>query len=68
MRHALPKTDKNAVKQSTSTVADSDKIEVSRGKLEQIRANYKGDKVYSKREVVETLEAARGLLSKKEGR
>ena len=45
-RNALPKTDKNAAKQSTSTVADPDKIEVSRGKLDQMRANYKGDKVF----------------------
>ena len=68
MRHALPKTDGKASDQGIAKVADTDKIKVSRGKLEQMRANYKGDKVYSKREVVETLDAARGLLSKKEGR
>lgn len=67
-RSALPKTDKNSAKQGTSTVADADKIEVSRGQYEKMKANLESDKVYSKREVVETLDAARGLLSKKEGR
>ncbi len=61
IRYALPKTDKNAAKQSTSTVADSDKIEVSRGKLEQIRANYKGDMVFYKKDVVAALKGIDAL-------
>ena len=60
-RHALPKTDKNSAKRGTSTVADIDKIEVSRGKLEQMRANYKGDKVFYKKDVVAALKGIDAL-------
>ena len=60
-RNALPKTDKNAAKQGASTVADTDKIEVSRGKLEQMRANYKGDKVFYKKDVVAALKGIDAL-------
>lgn len=66
-RFVLPKTDGKASDQGAAKVADTDKIKVSRGQYEKMKANLESDKVYSKREVVETLDAARGLLSKKEG-